>query len=189
MTDMADPNVSDAWVGRDIDRAPGGDSKVYQSNCRSCHGIMDGFRGAFAHFNNSNYLPEVSRPPVESAYRIQVKYARNSEFYPAGHVTKDDSFENLATTGSNAEFFGWRGPTRGNGAAQFGMMLSKSKAFSRCMVKRAVEAVCLKTPSFEETLSMVYPEADRLEADQYNLRRMFGRIASNPNCINPEQGK
>jgi hypothetical protein len=38
-------------------------------------------------------------------------------------------------------------------------------------------------PTFEEKTSLVPDEADVLEANQYNLRKTFERIAATPACI------
>ncbi|MEO0336929.1 MAG: hypothetical protein AAF202_11065, partial [Pseudomonadota bacterium] len=47
----ADSSASDARVGGDIARFPSGDHRKYQTSCKSCHTVMDGFRGAFAYFD------------------------------------------------------------------------------------------------------------------------------------------
>jgi hypothetical protein len=45
---------SDAWIGRDIDRVPGGSATKFVQNCRACHARMDPLRGAFAYYTFSN---------------------------------------------------------------------------------------------------------------------------------------
>jgi hypothetical protein len=45
---------SDSWIGRDIDRAPGGSHTKYTQSCRACHSRMDPLRGAFAYYTFSN---------------------------------------------------------------------------------------------------------------------------------------
>lgn len=44
----------DNFIGRDIDRFPGGSHTKFTNNCRSCHTRMDPLRGAFAYFTFSN---------------------------------------------------------------------------------------------------------------------------------------
>ena len=51
MANMADASMPDDHVGRDVDRAPGGNVATYQTTCKACHNVMDGFRPAFAHFD------------------------------------------------------------------------------------------------------------------------------------------
>ena len=51
MANMADASMPDDHVGRDVDRAPGGNVATYQTTCKACHAVMDGFRPAFAHYD------------------------------------------------------------------------------------------------------------------------------------------
>ncbi len=48
MSEIANNQVSDYYVGKDVSRFPGGDRNTYITNCKSCHTIMDSWRGAFA---------------------------------------------------------------------------------------------------------------------------------------------
>lgn len=48
MPEIGNPNASDAFVGRDVDRFVGGSNSNYVNNCKSCHTVMDGLRSAFA---------------------------------------------------------------------------------------------------------------------------------------------
>ncbi|GEM_PF-2607037 len=48
MPEIGNPNASDAFVGRDVDRFVGGSNANYVNNCKSCHTVMDGLRSAFA---------------------------------------------------------------------------------------------------------------------------------------------
>ncbi len=51
MANMADASMPDDHVGRDVDRSPGGNPAVYQTTCKACHAVMDGFRPAYAHYD------------------------------------------------------------------------------------------------------------------------------------------
>ena len=51
MANMADASMPDDHVGRDVDRAPGGNVATYQTTCKACHAVMDGFRPAYAHYD------------------------------------------------------------------------------------------------------------------------------------------
>ncbi len=44
---------SDSYIGRDIDRTPGGSHTKFTQSCRSCHARMDPLRGAFAYYTFS----------------------------------------------------------------------------------------------------------------------------------------
>lgn len=50
----AESTGSDNFIGRDIDRFPGGSHTKFTTTCRSCHSRMDPLRGAFAYFTFSN---------------------------------------------------------------------------------------------------------------------------------------
>ncbi len=177
----------DTYVGPDVDRFPGGDHVVYETTCKACHGILDGMRGAFAYNDvlvETNHWPTYYDARGNGQIRSVVeKYTRNSNVYPNGHITVDDSWDNLATVGNNATLFGWRGPTSGKGVHSFGTMIAASQGFSRCMVKRAFNSVCGRDPTFDEQSSVIAPEATILESNSYNLRKTFERISATPACI------
>jgi hypothetical protein len=70
LSEAADNLASDSHIGRDVDRFPGGDHARYESSCKSCHTIMDGFRGAFAKVDFKGLgivmagVNQASRPPM-----------------------------------------------------------------------------------------------------------------------------
>lgn len=180
--DFADNGLSsgggdDSWVGRDIDRFPANDHKTYETSCKGCHNILDGFRGAFAYYDWDN--DGIKYDPAKPGN----KYSRNSNVYNRGYITLDDSWQNNAIYGRNAEYFQWPSTTRGKGLREFAKIVSESPAFPRCMVKRAIRAVCLReTDQIDEEI-LVGPEAARFVKDGYNLKNLMGRVALNPNCI------
>lgn len=47
MSEIANNQVSDFYIGKDVSRFPGGDHEAFVNNCKSCHTIMDSWRGAF----------------------------------------------------------------------------------------------------------------------------------------------
>ena len=54
-------------------------------------------------------------------------------------------FENRWKTGKNASL-GWSSNVNGNGAQDYGKMLTASNAFATCMATHAYEQVCLVYP-------------------------------------------
>lgn len=56
MAEIGNNTASDAYVGKDIDRFVGGSYSNYVNNCKSCHTVMDGMRGAFAKVDFSTML-------------------------------------------------------------------------------------------------------------------------------------
>jgi hypothetical protein len=196
--DAMDTSVDDSRIGEDVDRAPGGLPSTYQQTCRGCHSVLDGFRGAFAYVDSIYHWTNVQEIPVNSKNDISYKYFRNQWVFPhqadgsGGHLTTDNSWVNNAASGSNASYFGWRGAMSGSGIPSFAASIASSHAFSKCMVDRAIASVCMRDlnevrTNFTDQTGMVATEANNFEADGYNLRRMFARVAANPNCIDPTQ--
>ena len=113
---------------------------------------------------------------------VASKMNHNEDKYPAGHIITDDSFENVAIRGANAVRFGWAGPLKGYGVKEFGEMISKSKAFPKCMSERVYRAVCKREPaSFDQP--MLLKATEDFISDNYNLKKLFQRIAITPECI------
>ncbi len=165
-----DVNVPDYHVRRDVERNPGGDSRVYKSQCVGCHAGQDALGGAFAYFDFNNnelkYTPGV----------VVAKINKNNK-YSEGWVTADDSFENLWAEGQNANL-GWPEVRSGNGARQFGMMISRSRAFSECMAFRAYEAVCFHRPNTTFERSEIKRLADLFQQNEnYNMKNLIAETA------------
>lgn len=175
MPEWADANVSDERVGRDVTRTPSGSKNLYDTTCKACHGQMDGLRGAWAllDFNNN---------AATSLTAVNNRMNRNATEEPKGWVTADNSFVNFATLGKNATQLGWRSALTGTGMAQYGQMLANSRAFSRCMVKRAFTRVCRRTPQAGDE-GVLQNLATQFEAGGYHMRHMFESVAANSQCI------
>lgn len=170
--DLHDTTVPDFRVRKDVPRDPGGESKTYKNSCVGCHAGQDALGGAFAHYDysgnrlryNSGVSAKMNRDPV----------------FPDGHQTTDDSWINLWAQGQNSAL-GFRGPQSGNGASEFGAMLTKSRAFSICMSKKVFKLVCIKSPG-EEDGPFIEQMADELEQnDQYNMKNLFVKTVAK--CI------
>ena len=172
------PNLPPTWIRRDVDRAPGGDARVFEQNCRSCHVTLDGMGGAFAFFDYSaNGTFEISR-------EIQPKFLQHSEVYPDGYVTADDTWVNLMAQSQDSlgQSFGWRGETQGRGINAFGKMLTSSKEFGACLAKRVFSTVCLQDKSLTDPV--IQQLATEFETqDSYQLKNLFVRTALRPECI------
>jgi hypothetical protein len=169
-------SIDDYHIRRDVSRIPAGDPKVFQTTCRGCHGPMDGFGGAFAHFDfdvtagNFNYLgPQVIAP----------KYNQNANTYPDGWITTDDSWVNLL---SDNPSFGWRTPDSGNGINQFGALLANSAQFSRCMATRSFKEVCRRSPTNAEQ-ELIQQLATDFENNGYHLKSLFQEVATSSECL------
>ncbi len=192
----ADSTGPDNYIGRDVDRFPGGDHTKFLTTCRSCHSNMDGLRGAFAKFNfadgfvkYASLMPAVTDPDDENATNmcqnpagIACKMNRNNDTFPGGFTVNDDSWINNANRNSNITYFGWGATLSGRGVRSLASMLASSKAFPSCMAKRAFRSVCKREiTTFDSSL------IDRVSTDfvneQYDLEKLFARIAISRECI------
>ncbi|MCB0422799.1 MAG: hypothetical protein KDD61_17495 [Bdellovibrionales bacterium] len=193
----ADAYGPDNYVGRDVDRFPGGDHNKFSTTCKACHTGMDSLRGAFARFTfsngviknaflmqteNLNSADEQPNTMKQMPRGVASKMNHNEENFPSGHIIEDDWFENTSIRGSNAAQFGWSGPMTGYGVKEFGEMISKAKAFPKCMARRVYRSVCKREPaSFDQP--MLDKVADDFVSENYNLKKLFQRIAITNECL------
>ncbi len=205
ISQIADTAASPARIGRDIDRLPGADQTKFETSCKGCHTIMDGFRGAFAKYdfasvtiNNVPYAftrnTQVSRTPAAfgfpttavDQYGTVKKMNGNETVFPNGYTIIDDSFVNNATGANNRKVFGWNGPNKlgGVGVNQFGRMIADSDRFAECMANRVYESVC--TPEAKPStvvLPFISEIATKFKNSGYKLRTLFQDVAVHPVCI------
>lgn len=186
--EWSDVTVSDARIGRDIDRFPGGDHTKFQVSCKGCHTVMDGFRGAFAKWNQDNNRIVNFDAMGEASYNgfnagVASKMNGNSNVFPAGFVTRDNSWVNNARGPANESLFGWRGTAdQGFGVRAFGETLSNSARFSQCMVKRVFEATCRHEYDLKNRKGFASEQARQFEANGYNLKKLFQSVALSAEC-------
>lgn len=186
--EWADTTASDARIGRDIDRYPGGDHTMFQVSCKGCHTGMDGFRGAFAKwdFGGGVILNRDVQRRSDGSPEVGVvgKMNQNGNTFTSGYVTTDNSFVNNARGPANEARFGWRGEaTSGFGVKGFGKMVAESSRFSECMVKRTFEAVCRKEISIDEKTAFIKDHAKKFEEAGYNLKKLAQWVAVTQECV------
>lgn len=207
--------TTDAWVGRDIDRIPGGSATKYVQSCRGCHTRMDPLRGAFAFFTFSNsYIKNtlvspqtndfeidentsdsvitglrtgdsgISRLPTSGNYSSYVVKKMNHNDYvaPGGYITFDNSFINLISDPDGVKKFGWRGVMKGKGVREFGMMISQSEEFSRCLTRRVFKALCKRDAQSSEE-GLIQSTANDFENQGFKLKYLFKKVATFPQCL------
>lgn len=204
MIEMADTSASSARIGRDIDRLPGGDSTKFETSCKGCHTVMDGFRGAFARYDfgavqtNGKTLNIVRHTQVNKKgesfgfsneavdkWSVVRKMNHNENTFPNGFEITDESFVNNAVGANNRNLFGWQGANArgGVGVNQFGRMIADSKRFSQCMAKRVYETVCTPgSKSDSRVTPLIDGFANKFEASGYKLRSLFQEVAASPAC-------
>lgn len=190
--EWADAQAPDHRVGRDIDRFPGGEAAKYQTTCKACHSVMDGFRGAFAAYDFSdNFMKYAPFYPnagganglSQSPMGVARKMNGNDNTFASGFRTTDSTWVNNATSPSNRARFGWRGvASSGSGVKQLATAVANSKAFSKCMVQKVYREVCRRPiASFEQ--EMVDRLSQQFESDGYNLKRLFQQVAVQKECL------
>lgn len=163
---LHDINVPDFRIRRDVDRSPGGDSRVFKNKCAGCHAGQDALGGAWAYFDfvdgRVTHTPGVVRPKINL-----------NNLFPEGHIVTDDSFINLWASGPNS-YLGFEGALVGNGARAYGTMLANSDAFARCMVGRTYQLTCLRLPPPEQ----IEDWAAQYISDNYNMKNLIVRSAA-----------
>ena len=209
MEEWSNASGPDDWVGADVDRLPGGDATKFNRTCRGCHSNMDGMRGAFAkfHFNNgyvkyADVLPVATsednedessmfqNPPGiagkmnRNAFTVECSNpaANPSGDCRVGRWVASDEWKNHADLGLNEGRFGWKGAMQGYGVRQFGKMIADSDQFATCLTKRAFRSVCKRDAETSE-LAAIRSVASQFQADNYNLRRLFARVAATRECM------
>lgn len=177
MEQMMDNTRSDYHIRRDVTRSPGGDPAVFRNKCAGCHTGMDPLAGAWAHFDF------VGNQVTYNAAVIVDKVKRNAQEFPDGWDTKDDSWVNLWTEGSNARL-GWHGVSSGNGVNQLGHMFAASDEFSQCMAKRVFQRVCLRDPAnSSDDQTTVKNLADDFSAGgKFSMKSLFANTSAA--CLN-----
>jgi hypothetical protein len=162
-------------VRQDVDRSPGGDSKIFMNDCLTCHAGMDGLAGAFAYYD----FDEEAQRLVYTDGVVQPKYLNDPGVFRTGFATTGDSWVNYWRSGQNS-WVGWNAPNNGvgRGAKSLGMELAATRQFSECQVKKAFEKVCHRSPNGAADIQAVTNIANSFEANNRNMKRVFGETAA-----------
>jgi len=161
-------------IRQDVARSPGGDSRVFLNNCAGCHSGMDPMAQAFAYYDFNT----TSNQLVYTQGQVQPKYLKNSQNFPWGFVTPDDTWSNRWRSGPNADL-GWdQGlPGSGEGAKSLGVELESSEAFASCQVVKVFQSVCLRTPSTADQTVLAAIEKS-FKSNGYSLKDVFEQSAA-----------
>jgi hypothetical protein len=162
-------------IRQDVARSPGGDSRVFLNNCAGCHSGMDPMAQAFAYYDFST----TSNQLVYTAGQVQPKYLKNSQNFPWGFVTPDDTWSNRWRSGPNADL-GWDSqlPGSGEGAASLGQELENTEAFANCQVVKVFQAVCLRAPTSTADQATVANIETLFKQSDYDLKQVFQQSAA-----------
>ena len=202
--EASDTSAPDIHIGRDVDRTPGGDPKTFANKCQGCHSILDAFQPATAYIDfEDGYLKhglilqssgqansdDVDLIDANTRNGIPIKMTRNEDVFPKGRKIRNINWTNHAVGAGNKPYFQWKNASsgshlKGSGLKQYASLLANSGAFSKCMVRRVYQSVCKRDISQFEAkwVNQISTEFES-QAHKYNLKWLFGRVATDPNCI------
>ncbi len=182
-------------IRQDPSRSPGGDSRVWLTNCIGCHAGMSGLMGGWAYYD---YLFDAVNDPngdngqlLYTQDVVQGKYLINADNFRNGYITIDDSWVNYWRNGPNA-FLGWGSPSAGvtldskgnsygSGAKSLGQELANTTAFARCQVKKVLKAVCLRDPGTDPNgrsdETQITTMVNSFINNGYNMKQVFNQAA------------
>lgn len=208
----ADTGAPDLRIGRDVERSPGGDPAKFQSTCKGCHTVMDGFRGAFAKWDyqpglsnsantpggaihvgngvtNGNFQPRIDNNAADNAAGVMFKMNRPDFVqYTGGYVLRDDSFINNAVRGTNATRFGWRGLAPDTSA--LASRTNGVHTLGRLLANSQQFSRCFAKRVFDQVCKHEVDGADAVfaslgmdfETNGYNIKKLFQSVAAHPKC-------
>lgn len=178
-------------IRQDLSRSPGGDSRIFTNSCSGCHSGMDPLAQAFAYYNydyNVEADPDGENGQIvynadgqvdpETQLRVQAKYWINSNNFPFGYVTMDDTWDNYWRTGQN-QTIGWSNQLSGtgSGAKSMGEELANSQTFANCQVKKVFKNVCLRKPQDQADRTAIAQIQSEFMGDNYNIKNVFAATA------------
>ncbi len=173
METLMDTSRPSDRIRQDVSRSPGGDSRIFLNNCVGCHSGMDPMAQAFAYYN----FDDTTNQLVYTPGQVQAKYHINSQNFPQGFITPDDSWANRWRAGPNM-VLGWgAGGGSGNGAKSWGQEIAGSQQFAACQVQKVFQTVCLRTPSSAADISAAATITSSFQSG-YNLKTVFQQVAA-----------
>ena len=174
MEDFRDLTAHPDRIRQDVSRSPGGDSRIFQNDCLTCHAGLDGLAGAFAYYD----FDEDTQQTVYTGGTVQPKYLNDAGTFRFGYETDNDTWLNYWRTGPNA-WVGWNGPGSGAGTGpkSLGMELAQTRQFARCQVKKAFEKVCYRSPNGPADEAAVEAIATSFETNNRSMKRVFAETA------------
>lgn len=171
-TEVADASRPDIHVRRDVERAPGGDSQKFRSECVGCHAGLDPMSKAFAYidWDSENMQLVYGSEPVP-------KVNRNSDAFPNGAIVKDNKWTNLWTKGRNKSL-GWNPKmTSGAGIKSWGQSIATHSRFPTCMAERVYKTVCFKESLSSREEALVASLSSGFKKSGYNMKELFKNSA------------
>ena len=188
---LKDNSRSPDRIRQDISRSPGGDSRIFNNSCVSCHSGMDPLAQAFAYYNydyNVDNDPEGEQGSLQynqageidanTGSRTQAKYHINSNNFPYGFVTNNDNWSNYWRQGLNKNL-GWDEslPDNGSGAKTMGQELANSQQFASCQVTKVFENICLRSAQDVADRTQISSMTHTFTSTGYNIKQVFADSA------------
>lgn len=176
MEQLHDNTRPKTWIRQDVERAPGGDVKLYLAKCSGCHGLMDGITPAFAH---NDFVDGVN---IYDSTTIPEKMTRNAYIFPEGRRIESDDWVNFMTDGANSSI-GWQlapseGLYTGKGLQAYGEMIVNTDAFASCMATKVYKQVCFRTPDTDEEQSHIDQLTQSFIDSDYKMKGLFAESAT-----------
>jgi hypothetical protein len=161
-------------IRQDVSRSPGGDSRIFLNNCVACHSGMDPNAQAFAYYDFDVTSNQLKYTPGQ----VQPKYHINSQNFPQGFVTPDNSWSNRWRQGPNA-VFAWSSalPGSGTGAKSWGTEIAGSQQFAACKVQEVFQTVCFRPPTSAQDIATAATITSSFQSG-YNLKTVFQQVAA-----------
>lgn len=176
MEQLSDVSRPADRIRQDVPRSPGGDSSIFLNNCIGCHSGMDAVAGAFAFYEWDETDPAAEKL-IFTPGKVQPKYHINSNEFPGGYFTIDDSWINYWRSGPNAAL-AWRASAgKGNGPKSLGEEVASSRAFSLCQVQKTFQRLCFRAPNTTADQSAIDRIATVFESNNYSMKRVFAETA------------
>ena len=168
---LTDNTRNDVYVRRDVDRAPGGDPKVYRDKCAGCHAGMDPLSAAFNRYDLDNNDDRVTYDPNGVAPKTNL----NKDVFPAGMAQSNDDWINLWTVGPN-KAIGWpAGSKQGSGLKALGQVIAQTDAFNQCMATKVYRNVCFQSTAGKDRVRI--NDLAKTFAQDHNMKTLFVNAA------------
>jgi len=185
MEQLHDTETPKHWVRQDVSRSPGGDPELFNQRCVGCHAGMDALSGWSVFYDYDGSTITWDKNVKNKIFKNVLHEGSQGRNYMQA-VNQNNSFTNLWTEGKNAKL-GWRGKTSGEGAKEFGEMMTKSKAFASCMARQVYESVCYLKPDAGMAKTKSEQLAEQFEKNNYNMRKLFAATAVS--CLTQKKEK
>jgi hypothetical protein len=109
---------------------------------------------------------------------VQPKYLINSQNFPYGFITTDNSWSNRWRAGPN-QALGWDTslPGSGAGAKSLGQEIAASDMFAQCQVAKVYQLVCFRSPNAADQTQFLAIK-NSFKSGGYKLKSVIQQVAA-----------